>query len=115
MRKQKFSKGATSFERQTGLRPRTLCLGLFLGGLLASIFLVVFLNVPSHLTVPSKVSLQTETGRFDKERSKSSETESLTKSESSTFSTSETTEASGYQSPSTTTSSMLSKSEEQKK
>ena len=101
-------------ERQTGLRLGTMGLSLFVAGILASIFLVVFLNAPSHLTLPSKVSLQTETGSFDKERSKFSETESLTKAESSTFSTSETTEAPGYQSPSTTTSSTLSKSEEQK-
>lgn len=113
MRKPKFSKGAAFFKRQTGLRPRTLCLGLFLGGLLASIFLVVFLNAPSHLTLPSKVPLQTETGSVTKESTELSNEESLSTTTNSTV-RQEIAETSTQQSSSTTTSSMLSKSEEQK-
>ena len=113
MRKPKFSKGAAFLERQIGLRPRTLCLGLFLGGLLASIFLVVFLNAPSHLTLPSKVPLQTETGSVTKERMEPSNKESLSTTTNSTV-RQEIAETSTQQSPSTTTSSLLSKSEEQK-
>lgn len=113
MRKPKFSKGAAFFERQIGLRLRTLCLGLFLGSLLVSIFLVVFLNAPNHLAMPSKVSLQTETGSVTKKRTEPLNEESLSPTTSSTV-RQETAETATHQSSSTTTSSTLSKSEEQK-
>lgn len=113
MRKPKFSKGATFFERQTGLRLRTMGLSLFLAGILASIFLVVFLNAPSHLTLPSKVSLQTETGSVTKKRTKPLNEESLSPTTSSTV-RQETAETSTQQIFSASTSSTQSKSDEEK-
>lgn len=100
-------------ERQTGLRLRTMGLSLFLAGILASIFLVVFLNVPSHLPVLSKVSLQTETGSVIKERAEPSNEESLSTTTSSTV-RQETAKTATQQIFSASTSSTQSKSEEQK-